>query len=116
MAKLVDSAVSTKSGMADDDSDSITLTTRKADRIHIFVDDGADGDHAGYELQVDKKAPEEVGHDMRWTDPNFGSDGDPETARSWDIVGLPNEVTITLFNRSGGPADHALHAIAVEEA
>lgn len=116
MAKLVDSKTATGTNQSDNGSDSVTLTTRQADRIHIFVDDGADppSDHAGYELQIDVKVPEEVGHDMRYT--TLGSDGSPETARSWDLEGLPNEVTITLVNRSGGAADYALHAIAVEDA
>jgi hypothetical protein len=112
MGRLVDSETTTGT-VNDDGEDSVTLTTRAADRVTVLVDDNTDpgNDHAGYELQIEVNTP--TGW-MEYT--TLGSDSSPETARSWDLEGIPNQMRITLVNRSGGQADHALHATSVEEA
>lgn len=113
MAILVDSDTTTDT-LSDDGTDSLTIRTREADRLHIFVDDNGDpkGDHAGYELTIEVDTPTGF---MEYT--TLGGDGsDAETARSWDLEGIPSKMKITLTNRSGGSASHALHAVAVEDA
>lgn len=112
MARLIDSDTTTGS-LNDDASDSLTLTTREADRVHVFIDDDTDpgNDHAGYELQIEVDTPTGF---MEYT--TLGSDSSPETARSWDLEGIPNKMKLTLVNRSGGSTDHAMHAVAVEDA
>lgn len=112
MAKLIDTDTTTGT-LTDDGTDSVELSTRQADRVHVFVDDDGDpkGDHAGYELLVEVQTPSGF---MEYA--TLGSDADPETARSWDLEGIPSTMRLTLTNRSSGQASHALHAVAVENA
>lgn len=105
------------SSLADDGTDSVTVDTDGASRIYVFVDDdntgGTVGDHAGYELTIEVEG--EVDGSTRFQEyTTLGGDGtDAETARSWTIDAIPSRMKVTLTNRSGGTADHAIRVVSM---
>jgi len=104
---LTDDATSSGAGLSDGDEDSIMLNTRGAEDIFVLVDDGAGGDHAGYELLVEIQTQNGMKEYTR-----LGGASSPETARSWDLPAIGFEMKLTLINQSGGTADHSLDAFA----
>lgn len=111
----VDDQSTSGSSQADDATDSVTVNTDGAAYLYIFVDDdaGTPADHSGYELTIEVKG--NVDGTERFQEyESIGGDGtSAETARSWRVEAIPNDMKVTLTNRSGGAADYAMRVVAL---
>lgn len=111
MSEHIDQEVVTQTGVADAGSFEVELGTGGADRVVVFVDDGAGNAPASYDMDI------EVSYD-NVTNPTYMPRNSVTSSTATHAVYTdvaPFNWRFTVTNSSGGAADYRVRVISIDE-